>query len=390
MRAHILASGPSEHVLALVMHHIAGDGSSLAPLVRDLVSAYTARSGGARPDWAPMPVQYADYTLWQRELLGSDEDPRSVAGRQRAFWAETLEGIPGSLELCTDHPRPAILGSAGDRVRAALDPAMYREISELARHAGATPFMVMHAALAVLLARLSDTVDVVVGTPVAGRSAPELDDVVGMFVNMLALRTPVELGDTFAELLEQVRTADLAAFDNADVPFERLVEVLDPVRSPAQHPVFQVGFSYQNFTVDSLDLPGLKVEPLEAASTSVRFDLHVTIVDHGAGGGRGGFGIEFGFATELFDRSSVQRMLDRYERILAAVVGDPSVPVGDVDLHDPQELEAMLQAWEAEQYAVGSGGTLADLFDDQVHATPDAWLSSTRPVPSPTRSSRRE
>ncbi|MEE2059533.1 amino acid adenylation domain-containing protein [Rhodococcus artemisiae] len=372
VRAYILASGPSEHILALVMHHIAGDGSSLAPLVRDLVSAYTARCGGARPDWAPMPVQYADYTLWQRELLGSDEDPRSVAGRQRAFWAETLQGIPGTLELCTDRPRPAILGSAGDRVRTVLDPEMYRGISELARRAGATPFMVMHAALAVLLARLSDTADVVVGTPVAGRTAPELDDVVGMFVNMLALRTPVELGDTFVELLEQVRTADLAAFDNADVPFERLVEVLDPVRSPAQHPVFQVGFSYQNFSVDSLGLPGLKVEPLETASTSVRFDLHVTIVDHGAGGGQGGFGIEFGFATALFDRSSVQRMLDRYVRILDAVIGDASVPVGDVDLHDPQELEAMLQAWEAEQHAVGPGRTLADLFDDQARATPDA------------------
>ncbi|MFD6860817.1 amino acid adenylation domain-containing protein, partial [Rhodococcus sp. NPDC060090] len=372
VRAYILATGPSEHILALVMHHIAGDGSSLAPLVRDLVSAYTARSGGARPDWVPMPVQYADYTLWQRELLGSDEDPRSLAGRQLAFWTETLEGIPGSLELSTDHPRSAILGSAGDRVRAELDSEMYRRISELARGSGATPFMVMHAALAVLLARLSDTTDVVVGTPVAGRSAPELDDVVGMFVNMLALRTPVELGDTFVDLLEQVRKVDLAAFDNADVPFERLVEVLDPVRSPAQHPVFQIGFSYQNFTVDSLDLPGLKVEPLDAASTSVRFDLHVTIVDHGAGGGRDGFGIEFGFATELFDRPSVERMLARYVRILDEVVGDASVPVGDVDLHDPRELEAMLHAWEAEQRAVGPGRTLADLFDDQVRATPDA------------------
>ncbi|MGN5235872.1 amino acid adenylation domain-containing protein [Rhodococcus sp. SJ-3] len=372
VRARILATGPSEHVLALVMHHIAGDGSSLAPLVRDLVSAYTARSSGTRPDWAPMPVQYADYTLWQRELLGSDEDPRSVAGRQRAFWTETLEGIPGTLELCTDRPRPAILGSAGDRVRAMLDPEMYRKISELARRGGATPFMVMHAALAILLARLSDTADVVVGTPVSGRSVPELDDVVGMFVNMLALRTPVDLGSTFSELLDQVRTSDLAAFDNADIPFERLVEVLDPVRSPAQHPVFQVGFSYQNFTVDSLALPGLKVEQLEAASTSVRFDLHVTVVDHGAGGGQGGFGIEFGFATELFDRPSVQRMLDRYVRILAAVVDEASVPVGDIDLHDPHELEAMLQAWEAEQRAVGPGRTLADLFDDQARATPDA------------------
>ncbi|MCK0093890.1 amino acid adenylation domain-containing protein, partial [Rhodococcus sp. F64268] len=372
VRAHILATGPDEHVLGLVLHHIAGDGSSLAPLVRDLVFAYTARSGGARPDWNPLTIQYADYTLWQREFLGSDEDPRSVAGRQLAFWVETLEGIPGALELCTDRPRPIVLGSSGDRIRAALDSEMYREISELARRVGATPFMVMHAALAVLLARLSDTADVVVGTPVAGRSAPELDDVVGMFVNMLALRTPVELGDTFVELLEQVRTVDLAAFDNAEIPFERLVEVLDPVRSPAQHPVFQVGFSYQNFTVDSLELPGLKVEPLEAASTSVRFDLHVTVVDHGAGSGRGGFDIEFGFATELFDRPTVQRMLDRYVRILASVIGDASVPVGDVDLHDPQELEAMLRAWEAEQYAVGHGRTLPDLFDDQARATPDA------------------
>ncbi|USI89216.1 amino acid adenylation domain-containing protein [Rhodococcus pyridinivorans] len=372
VRAHLFETGTDDHVLMLVMHHIAGDGTSLAPLVRDLVTAYTARAEGRPPAWTPLPVQYADYTLWQREVLGSDDDPGSVAGRQLAYWTEALAGIPDHLDLATDHVRPAILGSGGGTVRTELDGDTYESIIALARRTGTTPFMVVHAALAALLARLSNTHDVVIGTPVAGRSAPELDDLVGMFVNMLALRTDVDLGASFTELLDQARRVDIAAFDHADVPFERLVEVLDPVRSPARHPLFQVGLSYHNFTLDALELPGLRVEPLDASSSSVRFDLHVTIVDRGVNGGPGGFDIEFGYATDLFDESSVRRMVDRYLRILSVVADDADVVVGDIDLHDPDQLAAMLEAWEAEQVAVGPGRTLADLFADQVRATPSA------------------
>jgi len=372
VRARLFATAPDTHVLVLVLHHIAGDGSSLAPLVRDLVTAYSARAAGRTPDWEPLPIQYADYTLWQREVLGDDDDPESIAGRQIAYWTEVLDGAPEHLDLATDHVRPAILGSNGGAVRAELDADTYDAIATLARNTGSTPFMVMHAALAAMLARLSNTRDVVIGTPMAGRAAPELDDVVGMFVNMLALRTRVDLGASFTDLLAQAREVDLGAFDHADVPFERLVEILDPVRSPARHPIFQIGLSYQNFAIDALDLPGLRVEPFEASTSSVRFDLHVTIVDRGAAGGAGGFDIEFGYATDLFEEASIRRMIDRYQRILAAVVRDASAPVGDIELHAPDELAALLAAWEAEQLAVGDGRTLVDLFEDQVRATPSA------------------
>ncbi len=372
VRAHLFATAPDEHVLVLVLHHIAGDGTSLAPLVRDLVTAYTARVGGHAPDWAPLPVQYADYTLWQREVLGTDDDPESIAGRQLAYWTDALAGVPEHLDLATDHVRPAILGAGGGAVRVELEDDVHEAITGLARRTGTTPFMVVHAALAALLARLSNTHDVVIGTPVAGRSAPELDGVVGMFVNMLALRTEVDLGGTFAELLEQARTVDIEAFDHADIPFERLVEVLDPVRSPSRHPLFQVGLSYHNFTIDALELPGLRVEALDASSSSVRFDLHVTIVDKGVDGGPGGFDIEFGYATDLFEEPSIRRMVDRYLRILRSVAEDADVVVGDIDLHEPDQLAAMLEAWEAEQLAVGPGRTLADLFDDQARTTPTA------------------
>ncbi|WML61352.1 MULTISPECIES: non-ribosomal peptide synthetase [Rhodococcus] len=372
VRVRLFRLADHEHVLAVVLHHIAGDGSSLGPLVRDLVTAYTARSTGREPAWEPLPVQYADYTLWQLDALGDEDDPRSGTARQLAYWRRALDGIPEHLELATDRPRPPVVGHAGDRVSAHVDETTYDAISALARERGVTPFMVLHAVLAVLLARVSNTHDVVVGTPVAGRTAPELDGLIGMFVNMLALRTDVDAADSFATLLEQVRDTDLHAFAHADVPFERLVEVLDPVRSTARHPIFQVGFSYQNFAREALELPGLRITPVESDSYAARFDLHVTVVDHAVGGGPGGFDIEFGYATDLFDAPSVRRLLARYLRILRAVVDDPAAVVGDIDLHDSAELAEMMRAWEAEQADLSAGRTLVDLFDEQVAATPDA------------------
>ncbi|PND48859.1 amino acid adenylation domain-containing protein, partial [Rhodococcus sp. ENV425] len=372
VRARLFRIADDEHVLAVVLHHIAGDGSSLGPLVRDLVTAYTARSAGREPSWEPLPVQYADYTLWQLDALGDEDDPRSGTARQLAYWRRALAGIPEHLELATDRPRPAVIGHAGERVSAQVDEATRDAIAALAREHGVTPFMVLHAVLAVLLARVSNTHDVVVGTPVAGRTAPELDGLIGMFVNMLALRTDVDVAASFTTLLGQVRDTDLQAFAHADVPFERLVEVLDPVRSTARHPLFQVGFSYQNFAHDALELPELRIAPVESVSYAARFDLHVTVVDHGAGGGPGGFDVEFGYATDLFDAPTIQRMLDRYLRILRAIVAEPDTVVGDIDLHDATELAGMMRAWEAEQADLTAGRTLVDLFDEQVAATPDA------------------
>jgi succinate dehydrogenase flavin-adding protein (antitoxin of CptAB toxin-antitoxin module) len=270
-------------VLAVVVHHIAADASSMGPLVRDVMVAYSARISGGVPGWSPLRVQYADYALWQRAVLGDESDPDSVAARQIAFWRAELAGLPDLLELPTDRPRPVVASLAGARVGIEIDAATHAGLIELARAHGATLFMVVHAAFAVLLARLSGVDDIAVGTPVAGRGERELDDLIGMFVNTVVFRSRVDGGESFADLLARQRDIDLAAFAHADVPFERLVEVLNPARSTARHALFQVGLSFQNVARAALELPGLTVAGVDADVDVSQFDLHL-IVGDGYGG----------------------------------------------------------------------------------------------------------
>ncbi|WP_245650358.1 condensation domain-containing protein, partial [Millisia brevis] len=237
VRMRLLRTAPSEYILVVVLHHIAGDGLSLFPLTVDLMAAYTARLRGDTPQWVPLPVQYADFALWQREVLGSELDASSVISQQLAYWESVLGGVPDEVELPWDRPRPVVASYRGGRVDdVVIDAGLHAGISELARRYNATPFMVVHAALAVVLARLSGSDDVVVGTPVAGRGEAALDHLVGMFVNTLVLRTSVTGSMSFADLLREVSDSDLGAFGHSDVPFERLVEVLNPPRSQGRHP----------------------------------------------------------------------------------------------------------------------------------------------------------
>src|SRR5690606_22920605 len=299
------ATAQAEHVLVVVMHHIAADGSSLAPLARDVMLAYAARRRGGAPAWTPLPVQYADFSLWQRELLGSEDDPDSLVSRQLRFWLDTLDGLPAELPLPTDRPRPAVASTRGRHVDFTVDAATHAALTELARANGATPFMVVHAAFAVLLARLSGTDDIAVGTPVAGRGAAELDDVVGMFVNTLVLRARVEPGASFTDLLAAVREADLAAFAHADIPFERLVEVVNPERSTARHPLFQVGFSFHNQAEAEVDLDGITAAAVDFDTEVSQFDLHLVVTDrHTADGAPAGMDAAITYATALFDEST--------------------------------------------------------------------------------------
>ncbi|RVW06847.1 non-ribosomal peptide synthetase [Prescottella agglutinans] len=373
LRVRLFAVSPTEHVLAMSVHHIAADGSSMGPLVRDVITAYTARAAGAAPQWAPLPVQYADYALWQRRVLGAETDPQSLLSRQIGFWQERLAGVPDQLDLPTDHPRPAHQSYAGATVGADVDAATHRALVELGRVQGASPFMVMHAALAVLLARLSRSDDIVVGTPIAGRGDAALDDLVGMFVNTLALRARIDPAEPFADLLARVRTADLDAFANDDVPFERLVEVLNPVRSTSRHPIFQVGFSFQNMRIGALALPGLEVAPLDVDLDLAKFDLHATIADSTDDQGNPAeFAVNFTYATDLFTEATVRRIAQMYVRILRAVVADPSTPVGDLDMIDPAERDRTLVEWNATDRPLQAGVTLVDLFDASVAAAPHA------------------
>ncbi|MEV6135891.1 amino acid adenylation domain-containing protein [Nocardia sp. NPDC051990] len=366
------AVGPAEYVLALVVHHISGDGSSVAPLTRDLMLAYAARSADATPGWAPLTVQYADYSSWQRELLGSEEDPESLAAQQIAYWRDALADLPEQLDLPSDRPRPAVQSFAGGTAAVRIDPETHRALVELARAEGATLFMVVHTALAVLLARLSGTEDIAIGTPVSGRGEAALDDLIGMFVNTLVFRTRVDAGATFTELIARQREADIRAFAHADIPFERLVEVLNPVRSTARHPLFQVGLSFQNLAQSSLELPGLTVSGVGIDTQVAQFDLNLIVRDaYDANGVPVGIDGQFVYAKDLFDQATVEGFAERFTRLLDRIVAAPGSPVGEFDLLAPAERKRILLDWNRTAHPVAPE-LLLDGYRRAVAAHPDA------------------
>ncbi|MET8422683.1 amino acid adenylation domain-containing protein [Nocardia sp. NPDC004860] len=359
-----ITDAPGEYVLALVIHHISGDGSSVTPLTRDLMVAYAARSMDLEPAWQPLPVQYADYAIWQRELLGDEHDPQSVAAAQIGYWQQALAGLPDQLDLPSDRPRPAVQSFHGGKVELSIDAAAHRALVELARAEGATLFMVVHTALAVLLARLSGTDDIAIGTPIAGRGEEALDDLIGMFVNTLVFRTRVDAGASFTELLARQRETDLAAFAHADVPFERLVEVLNPVRSTARHPLFQVGLSFQNHSQAGLELPELTVAGLDIDTELSQFDLHLIAADrYSETGEPAGILGHFTYATALFDQATVAGFAERFVRLLTSVVAEPAAPVGEVELLASAERARILQGWNDTRHEVDTRATLASLLD---------------------------
>ena len=283
LRARLLQMADGEYIFAVVAHHIGVDGESMLPLVTDIVTAYAARAQGNPPAWTPLPVQFADYAIWQHQALGSAGDTGSVTGRQLAYWRERLAGVPDVIELPADRPRPAVATHRGAQAGFEIPAAVADQVTAIAAAHGMTPFMVAHAALAALMARLSAGDDITIATPIAGRGQTVLDPMVGMFVNTLVLRTGIQPGDTFADLLGRVRDTDLAAFAHADVPFETVVEALDPVRSEAFSPLAQVILSEHGGTFPEdhatiLELPG--VGPYTAgAVASFAFGQAQPIVD---------------------------------------------------------------------------------------------------------------
>ncbi|WP_307830002.1 condensation domain-containing protein, partial [Antrihabitans stalagmiti] len=332
VRVCVLRVSEVEHVVVLVVHHIAGDGASMAPLARDLAVAYAARVRGVEPGWVPLPVQYADYTLWQREVLGEESDPDSVMAAQFGYWREVLAGVPEVLELPVDRPRPAVQSFAGAVVDFVVEPGLRVAVGELARSCGATVSMVLQSALAVLLHRVGGGVDIAIGGPVAGRTDEALSDLVGIFVNTWVLRVDVSGAPRFEELLGQVRGKALSAYENQDAPFERLVELLNPGRSTAYHPLFQVSLALQNNPLPRLEFPGLSVSPVAASTGSSRFDLFFTLTEQPATvAGPGAITGLVEYSTDLFDEVTVRGLAARFVRVLEAVCADPSVVVGDID-----------------------------------------------------------
>ncbi|MGA4844593.1 amino acid adenylation domain-containing protein [Streptomyces sp. G45] len=377
-------TGQDSHVLLLLLHHIAGDGWSMPLLARDLTAAYAARVRGEAPAWSPLPVAYADYSIWQREQLGDESDPDSALARQLAFWKDALAGAPDELALPTDRPRPAAESHRGDRVRYEVPKELHERIVKLGRSAQASPFMVLQAAVAALLTRLGAGADIPLGTPVAGRTDDALDDLVGFFVNTLVLRTDTSGNPTFAELLGRVRETDLAAYAHQDVPFERLVEEIRPSRSLSRHPLFQTMLTYNNTDQEAAAgasggpaagagrLGDLSVTSVEADSGTAKFDLLFAFSERRDGdGAANGLGAALEFSTDLFDRSTAESFVARLLRLLEAATADPKRRVGDIELLSDAERRQVLSGWDGPALAVG-GASLPARFEEQAARHPDA------------------
>lgn len=380
LHAELFAVADDVHVLALVIHHIAADGWSLWPLARDLAAAYEASRAGAAPSWAPLAVQYADYTLWQRVLLGSDEDPDSLLNRQLRYWTDQLDGLPELVSVPTDRPRPRVASHRGERLPLDFDASLHRAVRALARRSGTSVFMVLHAGLAALLARLGAGEDIPIGSPVAGRSDPALDELVGFFVNTVVVRTDLSGNPTFSELLGRVRETALAAYENQDLPFEHLVERLNPHRSAGHHPLFQVMLTVQNAPAQDFALPGLHTEAMWLSTRTARFDLWFALTERfDADGAPAGLDGSVEYAADLFNESTVETLVVRWRRLLEAVVANPERPINQAELLVPGEREKLLAlATPTDTEPAGTSTTLPELFQAQATRPDTAVLCGQR------------
>ncbi|MZG05287.1 non-ribosomal peptide synthetase, partial [Streptomyces sp. SID5614] len=369
LRTVLFSDGPDHHTLLLLLHHIAGDGASTTPLARDLATAYTARLSGRAPEFAPLAGQYVDHAARLQLLLGSPAEPTALAEAQLAHWREALAGLPDQLELPTDRPRPPVATSAGDTVPFVLDATAHEALRRLARAHGATVFMTVQAGLAALLTRHGCGSDIPLGTPVAGRDDDASAGLVGFFTNTVVLRTDTSGDPAFGDLLDRVRATTLAAYEHDALPFDHLVEALNPPRSLARHPLFQVMLAWQSIADAPVALgPDATARLTAVPSGTAKFDLTLNAGEL-PGGGIGGF---LEFRTDLFDRSTAQALADRLSRLLAAAAEAPETPVGLLPVLGEDEVHRAL----VEANGVPSGDrpaplTLAEVYGAAARRHPE-------------------
>ncbi|MCF1496503.1 non-ribosomal peptide synthetase, partial [Agrobacterium vitis] len=362
VRACLVKITENEHVLLVTMHHIISDMWSLGVFITELSALYTAFSQGAPDPLPPLAVQYPDYAIWQRRLLEGD-----LQQRQAGYWSSVLAGAPVLLSLPTDHPRPARQDFAGASQRIRLDSDLTDALKTVSLRNGVTLHMTLLTAWAVLLSRLSSQTDVVIGTPTANRARPEIESLIGFFVNTLALRIDLTGNPSLEELLRRVKTISLAAQDNQDMPFEQVVEILQPPRSLSHSAIFQVMFAWHNTPRGEWSLPGLSLSRMASEHAAAKFDLTLSL-------GEMADGIEgnLTYATTLFAPETIERWLDYWMRILEAIAADETQPVEQIALVREAEHHKLLSEWNATDGDYPSDRLIHELFEAQVERTPEA------------------
>ncbi|HEX7239937.1 MAG TPA: amino acid adenylation domain-containing protein, partial [Longimicrobiaceae bacterium] len=362
LRAVLVRLADEEHALLFTLHHVVFDGWSMGVLTREVSAAYAAFAEGRAPSLPELPVQYADYAAWQRGWLRGE-----TLERHLAWWRERLGDAPPLLEIPTDRPRPPAPAERGASRAFRLDPRVTAALAALARAEGATPFMVLLAGFQLLLGRYAGEEDVVVGTPVAGRSRAEMEPLIGFFVNTLALRVDLGGDPTVRALLGRVREGVLGAFAHQEVPFERLVEELAPERSLAHTPLFQSVFALQNQERGELRMGSLEAEPLDGGAETARFDLRLAMAE-----AEGGMEGSLLYRSDLFDAATAERLVGHLSMLLAEMAADPDRPLSALPAATPAERERMLVEWNATAVAWPQGACVHDLFAAQAARTPGA------------------
>ncbi|AXX32478.1 amino acid adenylation domain-containing protein [Actinosynnema pretiosum subsp. pretiosum] len=360
VRVTVARLADDEHLVVVLLHHITTDEWSDRPFLRDLAESYRALRAGDEPDLPAFPVQYADYALWQRELLDV------VGDEQLAHWERALAGLPEELELPVDRPRPARPTFRGADLEVEFPAEVVAGVRKIAQETGASAFMVLQAAVAALLGALGAGDDIPLGAPIAGRTDEALDDLVGFFVNTLVLRADLTGDPSFTELVGRVRETSLAAFSHQDVPFEAVVDRVNPVRSAARNPLFQVMVGYHSRGAEQFALDGLAVEWQPHETGTAKFDLVFSFTDRAGGP----IGCRVEYATDLFDAATAHRLARRLTRLLATVVADPGAPVGAVDLLADDERQLVLREFNDTARDVPEL-TFTELFARVVARKPD-------------------
>ncbi|HEX5748967.1 MAG TPA: amino acid adenylation domain-containing protein [Archangium sp.] len=362
LRALLLRLDEQQHVLVLTLHHIVSDGWSMGVLVREVAALYEAFSQGRPSPLTELPVQYADYSAWQRGWLQGE-----VLEQQLGWWRQQLADAPRALELPTDKPRPPVQTYRGATRRIQLPPELSQSIKSLARQEGVTPFMLLLAAFQVLLSRYSGQDDISVGSPIAGRNRGEVEGLIGFFVNTLVLRTRLSPQRSFRELLARVKETTLGAYAHQELPFEKLVEELQPERDMSRSPLFQVLFTVQNAPMSEQSLPGLTMRPLELPGDTAKFDLSLGMMEADQG-----FLGDLEYNTDLYESSTIQRMLGHLHVLLEGIAAAPERQVRELPLLNDSERRQLLVDWNATRVNYPRESTVPSLFEAQVERSPDS------------------